>query len=200
MRLFGYLLLLSSILAGVLAQDQGFNFCDVINQELAEFPWEYMNFDLPQENASVPIEGKVGVLVTDLQIQGPQSVNCDMSLSLGKSYINIQNFQINVPNANWDWFKLKGGSHHRGTLRAEGAASVYVEVDVTALAINQLTVKFTNFQLHINADKSGWIYRLVQGYAIKHVQSGLQKAVDKYISAALGQCVANPAKCSSSRK
>jgi hypothetical protein len=197
MRLARAVLALSSILAVALAQEQNSSYCDVVNGGLAEFPWELMNFDLPQENASIPFMGTVGIVVTNLQIQGPQSVNCDMSLSLGKSYVNIQNFQIKVPNADWDWFKAKDSnpSHHKGTLTAEGAANAFIEVDLGTLAINQVTVKFTNFQLHIDADKSGWIYRMAQGYAIKHVQSGLQNAVNKYISATLGPCVANPSNC-----
>jgi hypothetical protein len=176
-----------------------FSLCGLLNTGLADFPWDSMTFDLPQENASIPVEGKIGFVINNLHIQGPTSVTCDSDLGLSHSTLKVQNFDLKVTHAEWDWFKLSGGSHHKGTLTADVPATLTADIDILGMKVNQLAVNFKGFKLHINANGGGFLLKIAYGYASSHAGPAVQKAVNKAITDAFGECVIDPVKCTAAK-
>jgi hypothetical protein len=174
-------------------------YCQVLNSALSTIVWSDLHPDVPQLNISVPLIGKLGVVMTNLQIQGPSSFDGCTSTNSGSGYVvSFPKLSCKVTNADWDWFRITSDpEHHKGSAAADFSTALSFTVDPNTKQTSNINFNSQDFTIHVDGDHDQWLYSIAFSALGDKVKAEISKQISNALIQKINVCLPDPSTCSS---
>jgi hypothetical protein len=174
------------------------NYCKILDSALTSIDWSNLHPEIPQVNISVPLIGKIGLVMSNLQIQGPVSFSgCTVSNSGSGYLVSFPKLDCKVTNADWDWFMIHHESdHHKGNATADFSADFTFTVDPNTNRMANVDFSSQDFTIHVDGDHEQWLYSLAFSALGDKVKNAISQEISYELISKINACLPNPSSCS----